>query len=109
MPIRGAEKAGRWGEGRRKNVRKRKKTRTESDDAFQRERDCFVNCSVSDKYDWPERAREPRIIPPMFHYTVNHRVCPEALARKPIDSFSSTEPNRFRRFRFIKGLQSSTV
>ena len=54
-------------------------------------------------------TREPRIIPPMFHYTVNHRVCPEALARKPIDSFSSTEPNRFRRFRFIKGLQSSTV
>lgn len=72
---------------------RRNKKRTQSDDAFQRERDCFVNCSVSDKYDWPAR----RIIPPMFHYTVNHHVCPEALARKPIDSFSSTEPNRFRR------------
>lgn len=32
-----------------------------------------------------------RIIPPMFHYTVNHRVCPAALCRKPIASFSSTE------------------
>lgn len=62
---------------RERGTRKRKES---GEIRFKHEPDCFVNCSVNDKYDRPHHGR--RIIPPMFHYTVNHRVCPVALGRK---------------------------